>query len=103
MCSEGFQARHCEQARELTPDKVYGAGMTAGRLLIAIITTALWLVNMIQSRKQTCHGINGFHHSRASNVQGEQFLSQVSRGMALPKPIENTRGEADVPRTPIRV
>lgn len=39
--SEGFQARHCEQARELTPDKVYGAGMTAGRLLIAIITTAL--------------------------------------------------------------
>lgn len=45
--------------------KVFGAGMTAGRLLIAIITTALWLVNMIQSRKQTCHRIIGFHHSRA--------------------------------------
>lgn len=79
MCSKGFQARHCQQARELTPDKVYEAGMTAGRLLIAIITTALWLVNMIQSRKQTCHGIIGFHHSRASDLQEEQFLSQPGK------------------------
>lgn len=75
--------------------------MIAGRLLIAIITTGLWLVNMIQSRKQTCHGIIGFHHSRASKLQGEQFLSQVSRGRAFPKPVENTYGEAEVPRTPI--
>lgn len=74
--------------------------MTAGRLLIAIIITGLQLVNMIQSRKQTCHRVIGFHHSRASNLHGEQFLSQVSRSRALPKPMENTDGEADVPRTP---
>lgn len=77
--------------------------MTAGRLLIAIITTGLWLVNMIQSRKQACHGIIGFHHSKASNLQGEQFLSHVSRGRAFPKPMENTYGEADVLRTPIQM
>ena len=79
MCSKGFQARHSQQARELTPEKVYEAGTTAGRLLIAVITTTLQLVNRIQSRKQTCQGIIVSHYSRASDLQEKEFLTQPGK------------------------
>lgn len=73
------QVRSFQEARELTPEKVDEADMTAGRLLITVITIALWLVHMIQSRKQTCYRMIGSHHSRASIRINSSCHSKVSR------------------------
>lgn len=50
-----------------------------GGCLLLLLLQHPGLVNMIQSRKQTCHRIIGSHHSRGSDLQEKQFLSQPGK------------------------